>query len=128
MSALPVITLDNVLDLLEKAVQTRGPDYRYRGQYEDVTCKYEKDGAPSCLVGVALHIAGVSVDELTAMDKSLEPGMGPHWLEENTDNLPISISESATMVLSQAQATQDIGYTWGEALERAKQEHRRLVG
>ena len=126
MSETPVITMDNVMDLLEQAVDTRGPDYVYPDSDTFKGCKYQQDGAPSCLVGVALSIAGASIDQLRAMDDSDEPGMTSGSLCDDRDvPLPVSASADALDVLGIAQLAQDTGHPWGQALSNARSEWKR---
>lgn len=140
------IEIDEVkaLELLEAAVAERGADYTYQSEFgEGVICEYQYGGKPACLVGAALHKAGVDVDTLVQMDtgvfhteEGLEYEVGgtsisdlaaePLSWDEGTE-LPaplslfdITLTKKALDMFSVAQAAQDTGNTWGAALDEAK--------
>lgn len=112
------ITIDRnkAIELLNNAVAEKGEDYRYM---QDATggCQYVRDGAPSCIVGHALHEAGVDLDLLAAYDRR-EGGMligrvireGIHGYE---------FTEGAIRLLRFAQGKQDDGVLWGTAVNSA---------
>lgn len=115
------LTRDTAIELLERAVQDRGADFVYRKHDEyNTACKYEKNDAPSCLVGVVLAMAGATIWELKRMDQADEPGMDLHW----QGLLPVEATNQAIDILSAAQLAQDVGHTWGEALLRARAQAR----
>src|SRR5690606_23503030 len=57
---------EQMLDALRQVVAERGPSYIYKPP--GLFCKYERNGVPSCGVGVALAKLGVPVSVLTEMD------------------------------------------------------------
>jgi hypothetical protein len=110
-------TAQQALELLEQAVATRGPDYRYplrpaaSGQSD--ACRYVWDGEPDCLVAVALSLAGWSVAELREIEAFGQIGNLPHP--------DARISWQAIEVLRCAQYAQDEGTSWGDALRSARE-------
>lgn len=115
-----ITDVNHALELLEKAVATRGESYVYRRitTRPGGTCWYEHDGEPSCLIGVTLHLAGYSLEDLKRCDtgskgkKPLVAGLLYRELE--------GLSPKVCFVLGCAQTAQDNGYTWGEALAAAR--------
>lgn len=69
---------------------------------------------PHCLVGRVLHRAGVTVDELSEMDRRTPTDI--LWAR-----LPrrVVVTWPARLVLDRAQAVQDAGHAWGYALAEA---------
>ena len=111
---LPVIDLDNVVDLLRQAVATRGEDYVFPGAR--FNCAYaEDDGTPSCLVGVVLDLVrpGAAQAADTAFVGSAR------FLPEYADKIGVNITPEAADVLVVAQNCQDAGVPWGSAYQAA---------
>ncbi|MFC5112650.1 hypothetical protein ACFPN7_01690 [Amycolatopsis halotolerans] len=108
-------------------MKEKGADYEYQRVYEGnlPVCAYQRGGCPSCLVGTALAYAGVTVDELRAMDAAGFAGIGALYMG---DRLPIEMTDDAVDVFQAAQTAQDIGHTWGTALKRAREEAAELEG
>jgi hypothetical protein len=92
-------------------------------------CVYAFNGAPSCLIGQWLHVAGVPVEELKALDEL--PGL-EIWFDEDDPESP-RLSDSSVQdliefeiitlpeglspeVLIHAQVRQDQGEPWGAVL------------
>lgn len=101
--------------------------HRVRG-YEDLvyrmfdaapSCRYEHGGCPSCLIGCALFDAGVPLEALRELD-SMDPDV-PGSSSIDGVKLPegLSITPKALAMFKAAQATQDMGYAWGVALQEA---------
>ena len=115
-----MLTAETALELLERAVQEKGPDYVYPKsdtQDEDgdgdYVCLYRNaDGSPSCIVGHVFNYLGVlpKVGEgrsarQAVMDLGLVTGK---W-------------NPTSEILQTAQRDQDAGATWGEALAAARE-------
>ncbi|AGY47121.1 hypothetical protein CN1A_12 [Clavibacter phage CN1A] len=122
------INLNNVIELLEAAVDKKGREYVDPDALSHTRCSYAKDGAPSCIVGHVLVDLGVPVEELT------DSGLG-EVSELFNDNDPyyveivsrVTATGPALEVLSKAQAVQDQQGTWGDALDSARRlQERRL--
>jgi hypothetical protein len=123
------IDREKAIALLEQAVEPR-PSFIYQQTPKNMVtaergpmhgCWYEKGGAPSCGVGVALSIAGVPLTVLDEMDQvegdtSIESVL--HVLVRHD----ISLTDQALQVFSRFQTRQDDGFTWAEALSAAKKE------
>lgn len=107
------------VELLHAVVAEHGTDtvYMTRNGVGQL-CRYVYDGCPDCLVGRALALAGVTVDELAEMDCAYPDG--PNGI--NSVRLParLHLTRRAREVFAAAQAKQDGGYTWGEALAAAE--------
>ncbi len=110
------------LELLAEAVEAKGEDYVYpRGDFDG--CSYVRDDQPSCLVGHALFRAGLGVDVLRALDVG-DYGDSDSAIGEvckvSADLFGFAVTDAAERALRVAQASQDCGVPWGEALEAAK--------
>jgi hypothetical protein len=118
-SGQPVALIDigTALDLLAAVVQQRGADFVYRPvlveQPRRLTCRYANDGAADCIVGQALALAGVSIQELEAMN---DDGIEDLYL---LGTFPTGLTIGALAVLRAAQQSQDRGCRWGEVLAHA---------
>lgn len=111
-----------VLRLMEEAVALKGADYVYEHQPTNdpdalapTTCYYVWDNQPSCIVGHVLHAAGIPLEELARHEGGsahiVVAAVAPHDWDGLVGN-----------ALNSAQAMQDAGGTWGEALETFKSE------
>lgn len=116
------IDQDKALSLLAQAVDERGPNF----VYEPVTsggghaCKYQHNGAPSCGVGLALHIAGAPIQALVDMDLD-EYDTGINMVAWVLKDYGITLTSEAVAVLSRFQEKQDRSTPWGIALQEAKE-------
>jgi hypothetical protein len=119
------INRQQAIDLMREVAEGR-EDYVYDS---NIGCDYVRDGAPSCLVGQALHRAGVPVERFAPVE-----GDAPHSvgvvLERNeldepvrrgtfAEALGVEMDDGAVRVLSEAQAHQDSGVPWGKAIDVA---------
>lgn len=91
------------------------------GEYDTYLCLYAHEGKPDCVVGRALHKAGVTVEQLEAMDNigatydGFPTGIGVVAMPEN-----VNLTEQGREVFKAAQEWQDAGFKWGEALSFAE--------
>jgi hypothetical protein len=112
------------IGMLEAAVAVRGADFNYRqhfnlGQPDEggtVDCKYvhtfDGEMVPGCIIGMMLHLAGVDLDDLVEQEGQSA------W-----DAVPVFMhfaDPSIRAAFDKAQAKQDTGGSWGEALEAAR--------
>ena len=106
------------LRLLREVVAEKGSGYVYTG-----LCVYAYEGACGCLIGHALHRAGVSIEQLAAMDEQPAADVAIDKVQ-----LPdgLEIDERAKQILYAAQLKQDNGHTWGTALTEAIRTARNL--
>lgn len=77
-------------------------------------CAYMWQGCPTCMVGCALHQAGVSEDELAGMDRETPTVIGVVKTPAR-----LQLTAAARVVFEAAQAKQDEGLSWGAALDAA---------
>ena len=114
-----MLGVDKVVELLHEVVEEAGEDHRYKhvSGRELNGCRYEYNGAPSCLVGHVLHRAGWSVNALRDLD---EGGIAAQdlWYADLPDGVP-GVTQGAALALETAQVFQDDGDTWGTALRAA---------
>lgn len=114
-------TIPQALDLLRKAVETRGGDYRYTPPTGTIGCVYVHAGSCSCLIGVALHLLGWTVEEIEQLDTRGHLGTAVGTLAGKiTADTPDG--RLANSVLREAQSQQDNGRTWNDALAAALKE------
>ena len=115
--SVPVIDIGIALDLLAAVVRRRGAEFVYRPVRVEhpryLTCRYADDGAPGCIVGQALALAGVSIETLEAMR---DDGIEDLYL---LGRFPAGLTLGALAVLRTAQQSQDRGCPWGEVLAHA---------
>lgn len=123
------ITGPQAIELLEQAIEDKGPSFVYKqmsktlpGQGPSHGCWYEKNGAPSCGVGAALHKAGVQLSVLQAMDNDAGD-TGIDAVAPILEDLgKVTLDPDALAVFAKFQSLQDDEIPWGEALTKAKKE------
>lgn len=112
-----LIDIGSALHLLEMAVNEHDADFVYSPvwipEYRYLRCLYAYRGAPHCIVGHALSLAGVGIDDLEAMRDH-----GVRELYEE-GRLPVALTLGAVAVLDAAQQRRDRGATWGDVLDYA---------
>lgn len=107
--------------ILRRVVAKHGPDTRYRDRDRTnyVTCKYvNSDGAPLCIVGVAL-VEELGVDPALLMVAKSFRLDDTYGLYNEVPQLQEIITPAAAAVFQRAQTEQDFDATWGAAVERA---------
>lgn len=115
-----ILDAEQVVDLLREVVAEKGEGYVYPhvpNTIGGVGCRYEYEGAPSCLVGHVLYRAGWSVEALKSLDESGSSAQDLWYL-----NLPEGVgvvTKAAAEVLEKAQIHQDDGDSWGFAVREA---------
>jgi hypothetical protein len=112
---------------MEQAVAQRGEDFTYpvewRRRYAETedwlaggACKYQHDGEPACLIGLAMYL--------------LDPELLPDERVYSSAKVQLVLKDIGTWVTgnaaANAQALQDSNKTWGEALEEYKATLERL--
>lgn len=109
--------------LLRLVVFEKGADYVYvRPNPDRDTCVNFHDGQPSCIVGHVLANLGVTGEKAEEFGIAGSQGVYDAVRSINASDLPWTINSEACLVLGAAQAVQDAGGTWGEALEAAESE------
>lgn len=124
-----VLTAVEVTDELNKIVEEYGADHVYeRNNTDDYagTCNYASlDGEPDCIVGhVLARLQPEVFAKLVEFENKNTDGDGVRvsfGISNYSDyeELGIEMEEDARGILSRAQAKQDRGETWGEAVEYA---------
>lgn len=105
-----VIDEEKALDLLDAAV-------RARGEHTTTSGMYVKNGVPNCFLGVALHLGGLTVDQL----KYIELLPFHVVVRDGYARDFLAITAKATEILYAAQRVQDQGATWGAAYQLAQE-------
>lgn len=116
-----------VSDLAAKVVEVgeANPYTSYPERYTDITgescdykdtCRYQVDGQPACIVGVALHELGVSIETLEMFDHS--PDSSIYQLMRDYSGVYFELDdEDAQDFVSLAQEDQDMGdRKWGSVI------------
>ena len=104
------------LELLIDIVDQYGEDTVYEKVPLDngnMGCRYEREGAASCLIGRALYRAGAPLGFLAHIDLY---GVSARMLPCHTNQVDTDAAE----VFQAAQGIQDAGETWGKALRGAR--------
>lgn len=116
-----------VSDLAAKVVEVgeANPGTSYPERYTDITgescdykdtCRYQVDGQPACIVGVALHELGVSIETLDMFDH--RPDSSIYQLMRDYSGVYFELDdEDAQDFVSMAQEDQDRGDAkWGSVI------------
>lgn len=117
------ITKVKALELMAEAVTEKGDDYTYPLHERNYSCRYVNEGQPDCLVGNALHRAGVSIETLKEMDDDSDPWAELGISSERVQGILkpfVTFTPAAVAALTEAQSSQDNGHAWGRALDCAK--------
>lgn len=108
-----LIGLETAIEWAKVEIAIEGEDFVYRAEERDGTVHlecayYEKDGAPSCLVGRILDRHGLMTFE----------GRGEHEGKEAFSITPVTknFTAKARSFLNALQIRQDSGETWGMSL------------
>lgn len=117
------------VEMIKESIAAMGSDYVYQRPKDSITCLYAhitetEDGEtkiePGCIVGDILirqHI--LTLDELAEIQEEYPDGRGDAY--DMTNNLRdmngTEFTDKARDLLKQVQGAQDIGTTWGQALE-----------
>lgn len=80
-------------------------------------CEYAHDDCPGCLIGVALHKAGVTVDQLAKLPANY---INNKDVKKKLAAFGCTMTDEAQEVFRGAQSRQDSGHTWGDALAYAE--------
>lgn len=106
-----VLTYDEAVDLLNRAVAEKGPDYVYPRSLSDGLCVYFEGSAPSCIVGHLLAYKGIDAEQVAVQN------------ENGFDTLigddVIGVDRKTECLLNVAQASQDSQMPWGDAVALA---------
>ena len=118
------IDAQQVLEVLDQIVEEVGPSYGYDDRFqelkgrprnwrdhpEDMSCHYTIDGKPACIVGEVLSRVGIEPQDWRGV-----------WESDRAVDVPRRrFTVAANQALRRAQRLQDMGRTWSEAVEQAK--------
>lgn len=105
----------SMLEANVRAIAAQFPDQIYHGDLSSTgpSCVYVRNGEPDCLIGRAAHLAGMSIDELSAFDREVEDSGAEYVFE------PYGFTTIELAWLKRVQQLQDKGFMWGEAVRMA---------
>ena len=109
------IDRQNAISLLDRVMNERGGNFRYTDDLRDgnLVCAYERNGIPDCGVGLALSLAGVSVEVLARMDSILyehdSSAIGTEEVQSVLSEEGVIIDDDALHVFAAFQERQDMG-------------------
>lgn len=87
-------------------------------------CKYVVDGVPSCIVGVFLvEKVGLDPAEVHLLDTMSPRGASVSIAQTASHFVVNNLSKPAIQFLQDMQRQQDVGWTWGDALEITETMH-----
>lgn len=119
------LTLDKVKGLLEQAIAERGEGFVYETPYDDRgTCFYvhnwdrygdPTEPTPGCIVGYALHQAGVALDVMLQSNDDRAFRLLGHLAASEL----VTCTPDAERLLIYTQDKQDMGKPWGRAYREA---------
>lgn len=130
-----VIDKPKAIELLERAVAKKGEDWidprakrrksaiKKCPDFNPPGCTYvtPQGKSPACIVGHALHWAGVPLDVLKTLDEGGGEAATTACATVNSlTGLEVEVTPDAVSVLATAQNVQDEGGTWGDALRSAR--------
>ena len=126
------LDFDTALELVNRAIEERGEGYVYE-PVKDAGCLYVHrepvwDAAlgdfgdndkltPGCLIGTALHLAGVPLRMLATYEEMGADSVVASLVEQGEIG---SATEEARSFLDNAQAYQDRGKSWGVARDMGR--------
>jgi hypothetical protein len=143
ITAIPIPDYDTVVAKLDEAIADRGADYIYAnenglvpngGLYDTTECQYVHHyGTPEqsigCIVGLVLNKLGVTADSLRQAEGQNVIGFALiYWGLFSYDGTRYSADPEVfghhhgIVLLAFAQAKQDKGMPWGQAIAEAKEE------
>lgn len=127
------IDLDRAKALVNECIAERGAEYVY--EKEGSSCKYVhnvgervaneygeteddfSEATPGCLVGAALHRAGVPLERMGIWSRNDDGSYD--LIEKLTAEGLVSVTQEANNFLGNCQSSQDNGVPWGQAAEAA---------
>lgn len=108
------LDVDDLHALARKAVELRGEDFVYERGRTRGPCLYwhESEGAPGCIIGTILWLAGVSSEDISYCDK------GSSLAVINSERVKKFFTPDAVEYADAMQQDQDNGKSWGAAVDR----------
>jgi hypothetical protein len=110
-----VIDRTLAVQLLEQVVAAGGEDFVY-GRTPMGKCLYQHEGKPSCGIGQALFLTGLTIETLDSLDQE---GIDSSAIQDTTHILrehDLLFTEAGMSIFSFFQLYQDQGTAWGNSL------------
>lgn len=123
----------DVLASMEKAVAAKGANYRYRSDGGNQQCRYAGETGPGCLVGWVLHdltpelYKRVAEQEANCGGSFSAMAFAPTGVSWALYGMEPRFTAAAVDALAAAQSRQDSDVPWGEAVEYARHNHRKIM-
>lgn len=120
MSSMITVTddYDTALSRLWEIVDEKGRGYTY----PSLVCDYQREGAPSCLVGHYLARVGASIEDLQEFDTSSSAKMSSDVAFLAERGLIHFEHREVLDLLDRAQTHLDAGVPWGDAVDTAHED------
>lgn len=111
----------DVLELLERAVNEKGPSYRPAGSLNAGCMYFTPGGSPICIVGHVFSYLGITESDLKITFEGAAPYSVPNSMKIGSV-LPenVEFSPNALYILKLVQGWQDQGIDWDTSFERVK--------
>lgn len=115
------VTLTDIRQQLQEAIELRGQDYIYPARIQDGgrNCRYwhPEDDGPGCIVGLVFYRLGATREQLLGCENQgavavIERLVKDDWVFEDR--------ESTDALLGHIQEAQDNGATWGYAIRNGE--------
>lgn len=118
------ITKSRVIEVLTEIVDEFGEDHRYVNPdgvaaASGVDCMYVHGDKPGCIAGHALHRLGVPLEAMARIESETVCRTNMELIGVRITDLEDGYEDEASPLYA-AQAAQDRGETWGEALSAAR--------
>ena len=122
MTDLSTLTPEGFLATLDEILYEYGGDYNYFTAHDLPIgqCFYVINDQPACIIGVALHKLGVSIDYLKKEGQGETYNYNAYVLLRK-----LRASEAVLDIASKVQWDQDSGKDWGLAVENGRSCYRR---
>ena len=113
------IDLDDLITEVRR-IASENPNF----VYNQMVCKYQVRGKPSCLIGQGLHAIGVDTAVLKAFDDREDSEIQTILVDE----LGFDVEDARIYWLSATQSAQDCQTPWGKAISQADFYYPQLIG
>lgn len=116
---------NQVQALLTEVVRKRGEDFIYGANDEKkyIACSYQKDGTPSCGVGLMLSDIGVPMPILSKLDNLGDSNIDDGYVLDILEHNGFEFTEDAIKFMLAFQRWQDQEYKYSDCLGAAKAGH-----
>lgn len=111
---------NNVEALLTEVVRKRGEGYRYGIDSNTIGCSYQKNGEPSCGIGLMLSDIGVPLRILKKMDRCSNSNINEPVMLSILEDNGFTFTEGAVNFMTAFQRWQDQSAPYSRCIEMAK--------